>query len=220
MQEAFETIRCSVLRSGIVHPDDDGRVDVILGRHGENDPAGSGLEVLLERRAVAELARRLDHDVDAELLPWKLQRVPDLHHLGLLPPGDQDIPVHPDLSAEAAHHRVVLQQIREGVLGSDVVDGNDVDVLRSGEHAEDRPSDPSESIHTNLHAHRPAPPSSTSRASRRARRRVSRNPNRCRTRRPSSAGSRPARSWRGNRRSPSASCRSRRSIRSVRSRTR
>ena len=69
VHEALETSRCSGLSSVIVDAHDDHLIDVVLGRHGEEHALGARSQMLLEIGARGEDSRRLDHHVDAQLLP-------------------------------------------------------------------------------------------------------------------------------------------------------
>ena len=60
------------LEHGIVDADDDGGVDGVLGRHGEDDLAGAAGEVARQLLALAEDAGGLDHQPDAEIAPGDL----------------------------------------------------------------------------------------------------------------------------------------------------
>jgi hypothetical protein len=48
VQDALETIRVGLVELVVVDPEDDGLVDLVLGRHGEDHPLGPGVEVLLQ----------------------------------------------------------------------------------------------------------------------------------------------------------------------------
>src|SRR5208282_1634475 len=69
---------------------------------------------------------RLDHHIDAELLPRKLRRVALRQDLDLLFVDGDGIPVDRDAAAEGAVVAVVLEQVRALGGAGEVVDGDDL----------------------------------------------------------------------------------------------
>ena len=67
----------------VVDAEDDGDVGA-LGRRGDDDLLRARGEVLCSRVPVGEEPRRLEHDVDAEVLPRQLGRVALRQHLELV----------------------------------------------------------------------------------------------------------------------------------------
>src|SRR6266700_2068498 len=112
---------------GVVDAHHDGDV-LALGRRGDDHLAGARLEVQGGAVAVGEAAGRLDHDVDAQVPPAELRRV-------TLGRGADRLAVHADrgfveahLAVEYTEGGVVLQQVRDGAVVGQVVDGHDLDV--------------------------------------------------------------------------------------------
>jgi hypothetical protein len=118
----------------------------------DDDPLGPCLEVLRRASAVGETAGRLDHDLCAEAVPGErrgiaLGRDRDLHAVH----HDGGIPgLH--LTRVLAVHRVVLEQVRQGLRVRQVVDSHDLDlaVPRRPEH---QSSDAAEAIDTDANRH-------------------------------------------------------------------
>ena len=75
VHDAFEITTCSlgVVRVVEVDAERDGDVG-LLGRRRDDHLARAGLDVLQRVGALAEQARRLDHDLDAELAPGQRRR--------------------------------------------------------------------------------------------------------------------------------------------------
>src|SRR5690606_37210942 len=138
----------------VVDAHDDGQV-LALGRGGDDDLLGAGLEVLLGVLGLGEEAGGLDDDVHAEVAPGQLGRVA----LGERLHGDaadrDGVLVDLDLAGQGAQHRVVLEQVGQGRLVGEVVDGHDLDVAARG--GLDRPpevaADSSESVHAYTDGH-------------------------------------------------------------------
>src|SRR6266540_1627489 len=112
----------------LVDPDDDGDV-LVLGRGGDDHLLGAALEVQGGMVPVGEAAGRLDHHVDPEVAPGQVGRVA-LGEGAEAGPVDRDrLLVVADLGVEPAEGRVVLEQVGQGAVVGEVVDGDDLDVL-------------------------------------------------------------------------------------------
>ena len=79
----------------------------LLGRRGDHDLAGSGIEVFLRARAVTEEPGRLDHDVDPELGPRQVRRIGLARHRDRDPVDDYRAVRSLDSSPERPVDRVV-----------------------------------------------------------------------------------------------------------------
>src|SRR5215211_6795500 len=115
----------------VVDPHHDGDV-LVLGRGRDDDLPGPALEVQGGVVALGEAAGGLDDHVDAEVAPGQLGRV--LLGAGqdpLAADGDRLVVVA-QLAVEAAEGRVVLEQVGQGPVVGEVVDGDDLDVLALG----------------------------------------------------------------------------------------
>src|SRR4030095_16651508 len=115
----------------VVDAHDDGDV-LVLGRGRDDHLPGPALEVLGGVVALGEDAGRLDDHVDAQVAPGELGRVA----LGagqdpLAGDGDRLV-VEGDVPLQAAEGRVVLEQVRQGLVVGQVVHGHDLDVLALG----------------------------------------------------------------------------------------
>ena len=75
------------------------------------------VEVLGGAVAVGEEAGRLEHDVDAEVLPRQLRRVLQREHLELVAVDRDAVALGRDVGLEVAENRVVLEQVRERLGG-------------------------------------------------------------------------------------------------------
>jgi hypothetical protein len=146
---------------GVVEVDAERDRDVrLLRRRRDDHLLGARLEVLRGVVTPGEPARRLDHDVDAQVGPWEACRVAlrEHPHLGAVD-EDRAIPLL-DLAWEAPVHRVVLEQVGERVHVRDVVQRNELDlgvVLVGG--AEDVAPDAPEPVDPDLHScHLRGPP--------------------------------------------------------------
>ena len=135
----------------VVHAVDERAVDVDPGGR-DDDLLGASREVHGGLVARPEHAGALEDDVDAELAPGQLRGIalgrgaddlvadakPALHGLGVVP---------------AAVHRVVLQQVREHVVGGEIVDVDELDVVAVPARTKDVAPDPAEAVDADLDAH-------------------------------------------------------------------
>ena len=138
----------------VVDADDDGRVELVLGRGGEDHPLGAGVDVLLERRLVREPAGRLEGDLDLQVLPGEGGRVLLGEGLdGLVADGDVVLAVS-HLSVQATQDRVVLQQVGQSRVVGEVVHRHDLDVCARGlDGSEEVAADAAKAIDTNADGH-------------------------------------------------------------------
>src|SRR5690606_12739838 len=77
----------------------------------------------------SEDAGAFEHDVDAELLVRELARILDRRDLELLPVGRDHVALDLDLVRELAVHAVVAQQVGIGLDRTEIVDGDDLDII-------------------------------------------------------------------------------------------
>ena len=145
-----------VLVVGVVVDAHDDR-DVGVGRRsGDEHLLRACVEMLLRAFAVREEARRLDDDVDAEVLPRQalsgralpstLNEVPST----LISSPSTSTP------AKAAVRRVVAQEVRQDVRRREIVHGDDVEVaLPRQVRADEVPPDPPEAVDAYLECHAP-----------------------------------------------------------------
>ena len=142
----------------VVHAHHDRDV-LALGRRADDHLLGAGLEMGRRLLPIREQAGRLDHDLGADLLPRELRGISLREHTQLVAVDGDPVLRDRHLAVEATQDRVVLQQMREGLRVRDVVDADEVDVrARLPGGAQEVAADPSETVDTDLHAHRGEPP--------------------------------------------------------------
>ena len=133
----------------LVDAQHDGEV-LILGRGRDDDFLRPARDVLAHALTVGEDAGALDHQVHAHLAPLQVGGVA----LGQRPDG---FPVHVQVALVVGHGAVelsggavVFEQVRQGLVIGQVVDGDHVDAAL-GQNPEDQPPDPSKSVDAYLH---------------------------------------------------------------------
>ncbi len=101
-----------------------------LGRRGDDDLLGAGVQVALGLGGVGEDAGGLDDDVDAQVAPRQRGRAfLDLERLDLGAADDDGVVAfEADVLGVAAQDRVELQQVRQAGVVGEVVDRDDLDV--------------------------------------------------------------------------------------------
>ena len=127
VQDGIGDDHVGIIELGVVDPEHHGLIDVIVGRHGQDDALGSGIDVLLERLTGAEHARRLDHHIDGEVLPGECGRVSLHQHGDAVAARGHDTVGDLDLLPERPHDRVVLEEISQDLVVGKIVDGNNLD---------------------------------------------------------------------------------------------
>ena len=111
-----------------VHTDDVGRDVGALGRGGDNNLLGAGLDVLARARAVEEDARTFDDDVDAHFLPRQVERVAIGHNLDdVTIDGDRGVVDNLDVRLERTQDGVVLEQVRRRLGAAGLVHAHDLE---------------------------------------------------------------------------------------------
>ena len=158
MHEALLMIVCfGGVVLAVVDAHDDRDV-LVARRRRDDDLLRAGVDVLARVGGLGEEAGRLDHDVDAEIAPRQVRRVALGEDLDVLA-GDADAVVgRAHLAGEPAQDAVVLQQVRHGLLVTEVVRGDEFDVgTRCGEGAEEVAADPAEAVDAHAYGHCVAP---------------------------------------------------------------
>ena len=140
----------------VVDAHDDGDVGAFGGR-GDDDFLRTGLDVLGCRVAVREEPRRLEHDVDAEVLPRELRRVAERQDLELVALDRDAVAARLDCRVQVPQDRVVLEQMRQRRGVRQVVDRDEVDVLVPKCRTHDVAADPAEAVDSNPHCHQSPP---------------------------------------------------------------
>jgi hypothetical protein len=137
----------------LVHTDDDGRIDFVLGRHGENDLFGSRGQVFFQWSAIAENTGGLDDETYAEIAPRNLGGIGELGHDDPRPVDDHRVPFQTDILVEDSHHRVVFEQVGQLFVFEQVVDRHNLNVLAIAKNAVDRASDATEPVDADSNSH-------------------------------------------------------------------
>src|SRR5438105_1324795 len=125
----------------------------ILGGGGDDHLLRAGLEMLGRGRGVPEEARRLDDDLDSELLPRQRRGILHRAYPDLAPVDEDGFSLRDDLGAERAVDRIVLQQVRERLRGREIVDSDHLDLGRPEGRAEEDAPDPTEPVHADSNRH-------------------------------------------------------------------
>ena len=161
-------VRHDVVLAGVVllvvDAHDDGDVLALRRRRDDHLLRARG-EVALGLLALGEEAGRLDHVVDAQLLPGQVGRRLRADDRDLLAVDDQHVVrflvgarlLRADLAAELLLRRIVLQQVGEVVGGDDVADRDDLDVLAEQpllvQGAKEEAADATETVDGDTSAH-------------------------------------------------------------------
>ena len=154
VHDAFERIWCCgrvVLLVIHAHHDRDVRP---LRRRRDHDALGAGGDVFGRGIAIGEEPRRLEHDVDAQVLPRKLRRIAERQHLEHIAVDRDAVALDFDLGFQVAEHGVVLQQMGERRGVGQVVHRDEVDVLVAERRPHDVAADAPEPVDADLHSHR------------------------------------------------------------------
>ncbi len=126
-----------------------------MRRRGDQDLAGAGLEVLGRLVAGGKDARAFHDDVDLEVAPWKMGRMPFLEHSDTLSVDFERGPARRNLTRVDAVNRVVLEEVSVGLGGAQIVDGNELQVIASRFHrgTKDKATDTAKPIDGNANRH-------------------------------------------------------------------
>jgi hypothetical protein len=148
----------------VVDAHDDGDV-LTLGRCRDDHLLGARGQVPLGLLGLREKAGRLDHVVDAQLLPGELRRrlgaddqdlfAVDREHVVCFLVGARLLGA--DLAGELPLHRIVFQQVGEVVGGDDVAHRDHLDLFSEEpllvQGAEHEATDPTETVDSDTSAH-------------------------------------------------------------------
>ena len=137
----------------IVDTHDDGDV-LVLGRSRDQDLLGTGLQMGLGLGGVREETSGLDDDIDTQLTPGKVCRILLRKSLDLLAANDDGVIVVRDLFGEASEDGVVFQEVGEGLVVSEVIDGNHLEFSAGcDKRAEVVAANAAEAVDSNLDGH-------------------------------------------------------------------
>jgi hypothetical protein len=113
----------------VVHAVDDGRVHVLAAGRGDDHLLGAALDVGRGLLLGGEVAGALQHHVDPQLAPGQLGRVAVGEHADLVAVDHHVVAVDAHDAGELAVRGVVLRQVGVGLRVTQVVDGDDLDVV-------------------------------------------------------------------------------------------
>ena len=130
----------------------------LLRRRGDHDLLRARGEVLGRGVAIGEDAGRLEHHVDAEVLPRQLRRVLHRQDLELVVVDGDPVALGGDVGLQVAEDRVVLQQVGEGVGRGEIVHRDDVDVAVAHGGAHDVAADAAEPVDPDFDGHQSSKP--------------------------------------------------------------
>ena len=122
-----------------------------FGRRRDDDLLRAGSQMLRRGVPVREQPGRLEHDVDAKVLPRQLRRILDREHLELFAVDADSLAARLDVGVQVAEYRVVLEQVCERGGVGEIVDRDEVDVLGAQGRAHDVAPDAAESVDPHLH---------------------------------------------------------------------
>ena len=126
----------------------------VAGRSGNNDLLRAGPQMGRGGSLSGEEAGRFDDDIDTKLLPREIRRVAfGRHREALAVDGDRRLR-RLDGARVGPGDTVVHEQVRHGLDGAEVIDGDDVDVsaLRLGS-AEEVSADATETVDGDANSH-------------------------------------------------------------------
>ena len=146
----------------VVDANDHRVVDGVAGRHREQRALGPGLQVLRDLIPGSKHAGGLDHHVHVEGRPGQLGGVALADHSNPASGGDQFVVLDVDAAFEAAHDRVIGEQVGKRAVVEQIVDGHDLDVARRLGDSKHRAADAAEAV--DCHAHQGVPVAASSAA--------------------------------------------------------
>jgi len=147
----------------VVHAQHDREVRIVVRRSAQHDPLCAGIEVRIVASlrlglAGREHARALDHHIHAQVAPGQRRRVTLLEDPDRLAVDVQVLVIAVDRAIEAAMRAVVLQQRGQGLVARQVVDANDLEVLRTSDHVtESQTTDSTKTVDRDANSHGKTP---------------------------------------------------------------
>ena len=141
----------------VVDADDERAVNLTLGGSGQDDLLGAALDVAAKVGCRAELARAVEHDVDAQLAPGKGGDGLGLAGGETLDAGravdDEVHAIDDQVVCELAVDGVAAAKLRHGLSFAQVVDGHDLDIGIVESSAERHAPDATEAVDTDSDRH-------------------------------------------------------------------
>jgi hypothetical protein len=125
-----------------------------LGRRsGDDDLARAGLDVLRRVGLLPEKAGGLDHDLAAELAPGKIGGIAFRQDAHLARADTKAAGGAFHRLRKLAVHRVILEQVRQGLGVGDVIDSDELELAIVGPDAHHAAADPAEAVDTHTRCH-------------------------------------------------------------------
>src|SRR6185312_13501949 len=121
----------------------------------DDDFAGAALDVLVCVGRVGEPAGRFENDIDTELAPWQRGGVALGENLHIVSVDAECSLAVGDVAIERAVDGIVLEEVRQRLCVSEVIDSDEVDVCHSlfKGGADYLPSDSSKAVDANTNCH-------------------------------------------------------------------
>src|SRR5262249_58227784 len=117
----------------------------------------AGSEVLRRGVAVGEQPGRLEHHLDAEILPRQLCGILDREDLEFVAVDRNRVLLRFHRRVQIAEHRIVFEQMRECLRAGEIVDRDEVDLPVAERSAHDVAPDATESVDSYPDRHRYPP---------------------------------------------------------------
>src|SRR5215204_5300635 len=136
----------------VVHLVDEGGVDT-LARGRDDDLLRPAFDVGCGPVAIRKDARRLDHDVRADVAPGYLGRVPLSEGLDLMVAHVKDVAVEGYVLGPDPVGRVVLEQVSQAIEGHQIVGRHDLEVATLHRGFGEQHPDPAEAIYSYSYGH-------------------------------------------------------------------
>src|SRR5690606_10352582 len=121
--------RVGGLQDLVVDAVDDGGVDILAARGGDDDFLGAALQVGRGLFLGGEEARAFQHHVHAQVAPGQLGRIAVGQHADAVAVDDHVVAVDLDRAGETAMRRIVAGEVGVRLGIAQVVDGHDLDVV-------------------------------------------------------------------------------------------
>ncbi len=117
------------LQDLVVHPVDDGRIDVLAARCRDDYLLRAGRQVRRGLLLAGEQAGALEHDVDLQVFPGQLGRIAFGAHLDPVAVYDHGLAFHRDRAGKFSVDGVVARQMRIGLRVAEVVDRDELQIV-------------------------------------------------------------------------------------------
>jgi len=135
----------------VVHTQNDGRVDFVLGGNGQQNFFGPCFEVFADGGAVTENACGFHNKINTQLFPGQGAGIALGGHFHIPLVGDKGVSFNNGLAVEMTHDRIVTQQVGQRFVIGNVVDAHNFHTRALVQQTKHRASDPSKTINCDLH---------------------------------------------------------------------